>query len=90
MTPLQFVTRERMLQAQQLIRETSRSLIEIALEVGYTIPIERSPGPRDAENGRRYVGEGDRTIIFVALSHLTNRRSKKFLSIRQMTYARGH
>jgi AraC family transcriptional regulator len=38
MTPLQFVTRERMLRAQQLIRETSRSLIEIALEVGYTSP----------------------------------------------------
>ena len=38
MTPLQFVTRERMLRAQQLIRETSRSLIEIALEVGYTGP----------------------------------------------------
>jgi AraC family transcriptional regulator len=38
MTPLQFVTRERMLQAQQLIRETSHSLIEIALEVGYTSP----------------------------------------------------
>ena len=38
MTPLQFVTRERMLQAQHLIRETSRSLIEIALEVGYTSP----------------------------------------------------
>jgi AraC family transcriptional regulator len=38
MTPLQFVTRERMLQAQKLIRETSRSLIEIALEVGYTSP----------------------------------------------------
>jgi AraC family transcriptional regulator len=37
-TPLQFVIRERMLQAQQLIRETSRSLIEIALEVGYTSP----------------------------------------------------
>jgi transcriptional regulator GlxA family with amidase domain len=33
MTPLQFVIRERVLQAQQLIRETSRSLIEIALEV---------------------------------------------------------
>jgi hypothetical protein len=30
MTPHQFVTRERMLQAQQLIRETYRSLIEIA------------------------------------------------------------
>ncbi len=38
MTPLQFVIRERMLQARQLIRETSRSLIEIALEVGYTSP----------------------------------------------------
>ena len=38
MTPLQFVTRERMLKAQRLIRETSRSLIEIALEVGYTSP----------------------------------------------------
>jgi AraC-like DNA-binding protein len=38
MTPLQFVTRERMLHAQRLIRETSRSLIEIALEVGYTSP----------------------------------------------------
>jgi AraC family transcriptional regulator len=38
MTPLQFVTRERVLQAQQLIRETSHSLIEIALEVGYTSP----------------------------------------------------
>ena len=32
------VIRERMLKAQQLIRETSRSLIEIALEVGYTNP----------------------------------------------------
>ena len=30
--------RERMLQAQRLIRETSRSLIEIGLEVGYTSP----------------------------------------------------
>ena len=38
MTPLQFVTRERMLQAHRLVRETSRSLIEIALEVGYTSP----------------------------------------------------
>jgi AraC family transcriptional regulator len=38
MTPLQFVTRERISYAQQLIRETSRSLIEIALEVGYTSP----------------------------------------------------
>jgi AraC family transcriptional regulator len=38
MTPLQFVIRERILRAQQLIRETSRSLIQIALEVGYTSP----------------------------------------------------
>ena len=38
MSPLQFVTRERIVRAQQLIRETSRSLIEIALEVGYTSP----------------------------------------------------
>lgn len=38
MTPLQFVTRERVTYAQQMIRETSRSLIEIALEVGYTSP----------------------------------------------------
>ncbi|HJU60993.1 MAG TPA: hypothetical protein VJ864_03025 [Candidatus Binatia bacterium] len=36
MTPLQFVTRQRIARAQQLIRETSRSQIEIALEVGYT------------------------------------------------------
>jgi AraC family transcriptional regulator len=32
------VTRERIARAQQLIRETSRSLIEIALEIGYTSP----------------------------------------------------
>lgn len=38
MTPLQFVTRERITRAQQFIRETSRSLIEIGLEVGYTSP----------------------------------------------------
>lgn len=38
MSPLQFVTRERITRAQQLIRETSRSLIEIALNVGYTSP----------------------------------------------------
>ena len=37
-SPLQFVTRERITHAQQLIRETSRSLIEIALEVGYSNP----------------------------------------------------
>jgi len=38
MTPLQFVTRQRITRAQQLIRETSRNLIEIGLEVGYTSP----------------------------------------------------
>ena len=38
MSPLQFVTRERITRAQQLIRETSLSLIEIALDVGYTSP----------------------------------------------------
>ena len=38
MSPLQFVTRERIARAQQLMRETSRSLIEIGLEVGYSNP----------------------------------------------------
>lgn len=38
MSPLQFVTRERITLAQQLIRETTRSLIDIALDVGYTSP----------------------------------------------------
>jgi len=38
MTPLQFVTRERITRAQQMIRETKRSLIEVGLEVGYTSP----------------------------------------------------
>jgi AraC family transcriptional regulator len=38
MSPLQFVTRERITRAQQLIRETSRTLIEIGLEVGYKNP----------------------------------------------------
>jgi AraC family transcriptional regulator len=38
MTPLQFVTRERITRAQQMIRETSRNLIEIGLDVGYTSP----------------------------------------------------
>jgi AraC family transcriptional regulator len=38
MSPLRFVVRERITRAQQLIRETSRSLIEIALDVGYTSP----------------------------------------------------
>ena len=33
MTPLQFVTRQRITRAQQLIRETSCSLIEVGLEV---------------------------------------------------------
>lgn len=37
-TPLQFITRQRISLAQQLIRETSRSLIDIGLEVGYTNP----------------------------------------------------
>lgn len=50
MTPLKFVIRERMLRAQQLIRETPRSLIEIALEVGYTSP------SHFAEVFRRTVG----------------------------------
>ena len=38
MSPLQFVTRERITCAQQLIRETARSIIDIGLEVGYTSP----------------------------------------------------
>lgn len=38
MTPLQFITRRRVTRAQQLIRETRRSLIDIALEVGYSSP----------------------------------------------------
>jgi len=38
MTPLQFMTRQRITRAQQLIRETSRSLIEVGLEVGYSSP----------------------------------------------------
>jgi AraC family transcriptional regulator len=41
-----------MLHAQQLIRETSRSLIEIALEVGYTSP------SHFAQVFRREVGMG--------------------------------
>ena len=45
MTPLQFVTRQRIARAQQLIRETSRSQIEIALEVGYTSPPFRAGLP---------------------------------------------
>lgn len=36
LTPLQFVTRQRITRAQQLIRETSRSLIDVGLEVGYS------------------------------------------------------
>jgi AraC family transcriptional regulator len=55
MTPLQFVTRERILQAQQLIRETSRSLIEIALEVGYRSPSHFAPGI--SADGRRDAHE---------------------------------
>jgi AraC family transcriptional regulator len=38
MTPLQFVTRERIARAQQLIRETSHSLIDIGMDVGYSSP----------------------------------------------------
>jgi AraC family transcriptional regulator len=38
MSLLQFVTRERITRAQQLMRETSRSIIDVALEVGYTSP----------------------------------------------------
>lgn len=38
MTPFPFVTRQRITRAQQMIRETSRSLIEVGLEVGYTSP----------------------------------------------------
>lgn len=38
MTPLQFVKRQRITRAQQLIRETSRSLIDVGLEVGYSSP----------------------------------------------------
>ena len=34
-SPLQYVTRERVTLAQQLIRETSRTLIDVGLEVGY-------------------------------------------------------
>ncbi len=37
-TPLHFVTRERITRAQQMIRETTRSLIEIGLEIGYASP----------------------------------------------------
>ena len=57
MTPLQFVTRQRIARAQQLIRETSRSQIEIALEVGYTSPshfaqvFRRKPALRRAITG---------------------------------------
>jgi AraC family transcriptional regulator len=38
MPPLQFITRQRITRAQQLIRETSRSLIDVGLEVGYNSP----------------------------------------------------
>jgi AraC family transcriptional regulator len=38
MSPLQFVKRERIARSQQLMRETSRSLTQIGLEVGYTSP----------------------------------------------------
>lgn len=64
MSPLQFVTRERMLRAQRLIRETPRSQIEIGLEVGYTSP------SYFAQVFRRTVGESP-------LSFATLFRSKK-------------
>jgi AraC family transcriptional regulator len=38
MTPLQFIARQRITRAQQLIRETSRSLIDVGLEIGYSSP----------------------------------------------------
>ncbi len=38
MYPLKFVTRELITRAQQLIRETRRSLFEIGLDVGYKNP----------------------------------------------------
>lgn len=38
MSPLKFVTRERITRAQELIRETSRSVIDIGLEVGFSNP----------------------------------------------------
>src|ERR1043166_4482311 len=38
MPPLQFVTRQRVTRAQQLIREPSRTLIDVGLEVGYNSP----------------------------------------------------
>lgn len=38
MSPLRFVTRERIARAQQLIRETTHSLTEIGIEVGYANP----------------------------------------------------
>ncbi len=38
MTPLQFIPRQRITRTQQSIRETSRSLIDVGLEVGYTSP----------------------------------------------------
>jgi AraC family transcriptional regulator len=50
MTPLQFVTRQRITRAQQMIRETSRSLIDVALEVGYSSP------SHFAQTFRRVVG----------------------------------
>jgi AraC family transcriptional regulator len=38
LTPLQFVTRQRITRAQQLIRETSHNLVQVGLEVGYGSP----------------------------------------------------
>jgi AraC family transcriptional regulator len=38
MSPLQFVTRQRITRAQRYVRETTSSLLEISLDVGYTSP----------------------------------------------------
>lgn len=38
MSPLQYVTRERISRAETLIRETSRSIIDIGMDIGYTSP----------------------------------------------------
>jgi AraC-like DNA-binding protein len=71
MTPLQFVTRERMLQAQKLILETSRSLIEIALEVGYTSP------SRFTQVFRRAVGRRRRKSATLSSAHRFSARIRQ-------------
>jgi AraC-like DNA-binding protein len=53
---LREVTRQRITQAQQLIRETSRSLIDVGLEVGYSSPshfaqvVRRETGPTPSDS----------------------------------------